>query len=186
MENFSENLKTIRKNKGFSQRKLAKIANTTQTTIAAYETRGRKPRIDMVKKLVEALDCTEAELLGYSDGADSKSSSLDNQTKNVATDTNILPHGANTTTITEYCNYQNNIIPAGAILTCVKKPDISAYNNKICAILKGGKPAIYKLAIVEDSAVLITNNRNSSTKTLRPLSALKILGQITHCTLSLE
>lgn len=70
---FGNNLKALRNRKGFSQRKLAATINVNHATIASYENGGSIPRKNNIKqKLIDALECTEEELFGYTDGAASE------------------------------------------------------------------------------------------------------------------
>jgi transcriptional regulator with XRE-family HTH domain len=64
--NFAEKVKYLRNRKGYTQEELAKLANVTQPSIAAYESGVRKPTanttIQIAKILcVEPIDLTDDE-----------------------------------------------------------------------------------------------------------------------------
>ena len=52
-----DKLITIRKNKGISQERLAKLTNITRCTLTRIETKKNIPKIDTFLKIVNALDC---------------------------------------------------------------------------------------------------------------------------------
>lgn len=60
---FSENLKRIRKEKGMSQRDLAKRINVSQVIICAWEGNLKYPLLDKVYDVANALDTDITELL---------------------------------------------------------------------------------------------------------------------------
>ncbi len=53
-----------RKEKGLTQRELAKALGVTQASITQYESGARKPDIVKLKKLAAILGCTTDQLLG--------------------------------------------------------------------------------------------------------------------------
>ena len=53
-----ENLRAIREQRGFTQKGLAEAIGTATSTIANYETSKRKPDIDTLCALSDALDCS--------------------------------------------------------------------------------------------------------------------------------
>ena len=61
---LSQRLRDIRKEKGYTQIKLAKISGVSRRMIGHYETNVIRPSIDKVKKLAETLDVSLDELLG--------------------------------------------------------------------------------------------------------------------------
>lgn len=61
---FSENLKTLRKQKGFSQEELATRLHVVRQTISKWEKNLSVPDADMLVRLAEILDVTVTELLG--------------------------------------------------------------------------------------------------------------------------
>lgn len=66
---FGKNLRALRENLGLSQRKLATKLEVTHATIAGYENSCKYPQRESIRKgLIKALQCTEEELFGYSDG----------------------------------------------------------------------------------------------------------------------
>lgn len=64
--NIGENLKRIRKNKGFTQEQLAKLSNLSKNAIYNYENNKRIPAIDILNKIAAALDVEITDLLAES------------------------------------------------------------------------------------------------------------------------
>ena len=64
---FSERLKELRKEKGFTQRALARRLNYGCTTIANYERGKNRPKFEDLIKLADLLDTSIDYLLGVSD-----------------------------------------------------------------------------------------------------------------------
>ena len=65
MENkFKERLKAARKAKGMTQSELADICETSQILISYYEGGQRKPGLDMLVKMINALGVSADCLLG--------------------------------------------------------------------------------------------------------------------------
>ena len=52
---FSENLKQIRINKGFSQKEIAERLGVSQPSYAQYENGKRNPKLETVRKIADAL-----------------------------------------------------------------------------------------------------------------------------------
>jgi putative transcriptional regulator len=61
---FSENLKTLRKQKGFSQAELAARLNVVRQTISKWEKNLSVPDADTLIRLAEILEVSVSELLG--------------------------------------------------------------------------------------------------------------------------
>lgn len=61
---FSENLKTLRKQKGFSQEELASRLHVVRQTVSKWEKNLSVPDADMLVRLADILDVTVTELLG--------------------------------------------------------------------------------------------------------------------------
>ena len=61
---LSQNLKTIRKNKGFTQEDLANRLHVTRQTISKWEKGYSVPDADLLSKLADELDVSVSELLG--------------------------------------------------------------------------------------------------------------------------
>jgi putative transcriptional regulator len=61
---FSENLKTLRKQKGFSQEKLAARLHVVRQTISKWEKNLSVPDADTLIRLAEILEVSVSELLG--------------------------------------------------------------------------------------------------------------------------
>ena len=74
---FCDNLKTIRKEKGFTQEELAIKLNVVRQTVSKWEKGLSVPDADMLKRIADVLEVGVSELLG----ADIKS---DNNTNEVA------------------------------------------------------------------------------------------------------
>ena len=60
---FPSKLKEARLQKGYSQAKVAELIEVAPSTYKAYESGYRKPNIDILKKIVIALETTSDELL---------------------------------------------------------------------------------------------------------------------------
>ena len=61
---FGENLKTLRKQKGFSQEELASRLHVVRQTVSKWEKNLSVPDADMLVRLADVLDVTVTELLG--------------------------------------------------------------------------------------------------------------------------
>ena len=70
MDTFGKKLTGCRKAKNLSQKDLAKIFNTSHTTIGKYERDEMTPSIDAAKKLAKILDTTVGYLLGENEQTD--------------------------------------------------------------------------------------------------------------------
>jgi len=70
MNTFGKRLTECRKTKNLSQKDLAKIFNTSHTTIGKYERDEMTPSIDAAKKLAKILDTTVGYLLGENEQTD--------------------------------------------------------------------------------------------------------------------
>lgn len=67
-ESFSRNLRALRQARGLTQAELAELLGVTQTTVCNWEG-GLLPRSGQVlESLLDALEATDADLFGYSDG----------------------------------------------------------------------------------------------------------------------
>ena len=65
MNNFSNILYDLLKQRGITQRMLAEMANTTEATISRYLTNSnRMPRVDLVASIAQALNVSTDYLLG--------------------------------------------------------------------------------------------------------------------------
>ncbi len=53
---FSEKLKTIREDKGYTQQELAEALHLSATALSHYETGSREPSIETIKQIAEFLD----------------------------------------------------------------------------------------------------------------------------------
>lgn len=60
-------IKQIRKQAGLTQKELAKQLGTTQQNLAQYENGKRKPKIETLQKIADALDIKLSELISLND-----------------------------------------------------------------------------------------------------------------------
>ena len=60
---FAERLKALRKKQGITQEMLAEILRIHEATVRRWELSQRQPRMDEIKKLAQALNVTDSELL---------------------------------------------------------------------------------------------------------------------------
>lgn len=58
-----EKLQKVRGERHFSQAKLAEMVGVDKMTIYHYEAGARRPNMDMLKKLANALECTVDEII---------------------------------------------------------------------------------------------------------------------------
>ena len=64
MSNLAENLRRIRKAKGLTQEKLARLADLTNNTIIKIETgKNQNPTLDTLRKISKALEVSVDELI---------------------------------------------------------------------------------------------------------------------------
>lgn len=59
---LGENIKEIRKNKGYTQKQLAEKLGTSPQNLAQYENGKRQPKLETIKKMADALECSVADL----------------------------------------------------------------------------------------------------------------------------
>ena len=64
MSVFSENLRSIRKERNLTQDSLAELVHTSKQVLSRYENGMRIPKISMVEKLADALNVSITELTG--------------------------------------------------------------------------------------------------------------------------
>lgn len=60
---FNNNLKTLRQEKGISQKELAKELNVSYKTISHYETGVSEPPIEIIVKIKKYFNCDYEDLL---------------------------------------------------------------------------------------------------------------------------
>ncbi|OFW49080.1 MAG: hypothetical protein A2163_00665 [Actinobacteria bacterium RBG_13_35_12] len=97
--NFNKNLIAIRKQKGLSQRDLAKLTGLSPRMIAYYEKRALNPPIDKIEILAHALEINISDLLSIPDKSDVKNefNDLDTRTlKRLKQIINLTPQERNT------------------------------------------------------------------------------------------
>ena len=63
---LSDNIRTVRKNKGFTQEDLASRLHVTRQTISKWEKGLSVPDAEMLSKLADELEVSVSELLGTS------------------------------------------------------------------------------------------------------------------------
>ena len=63
---FSDNIKNLRKNKGFTQEELANKLNVVRQTVSQWEKGYSVPDAEMLKKIAEILETDVSQLLGSS------------------------------------------------------------------------------------------------------------------------
>ena len=61
---FGRNLRKLRRQKGYTQTELAKLAGVTLRVIEHYENHAKRPTIEKAKKIAAALGISDEELLG--------------------------------------------------------------------------------------------------------------------------
>ena len=64
INNFSSNLREMRRKKGYTQAKLAELSGVSRRAIVHYEKHATRPSIEKVKKIADALEISDDELLG--------------------------------------------------------------------------------------------------------------------------
>lgn len=74
MATFNERMKEIRKEKNITLEDLAKVLNTTKSTLSRYENNLRVPNADFIKQLAEYFNVSIDYLLGNTDNPKAKSS----------------------------------------------------------------------------------------------------------------
>lgn len=67
MNNFSEQLRTIRKSRGITQKQLAQAVGASERGIQSYEIGERKPAFDQLLALADFFDVSLDYLVGRSD-----------------------------------------------------------------------------------------------------------------------
>ena len=67
MQNFSNRLISLRKERGLTQEDLARLIHKKRSTVSGYETEGKEPDLDTVCWLANYFDVSTDYLLGYSD-----------------------------------------------------------------------------------------------------------------------
>ena len=95
---FNENLKTLRKQKGFSQEELASRLHVVRQTISKWEKNLSVPDADTLIRLAEILEVSVSELLG-------SKIETENENENV-TKSSFTSHLEN------YCYYISNNLPS--------------------------------------------------------------------------
>ena len=67
LENFSDRLKAIRKNKNLTQAELAQRLNIVTGTVSSYEQGLKYPSVEVLVKICDVLEISSDYLLGISD-----------------------------------------------------------------------------------------------------------------------
>lgn len=77
ISSFGRNIKALRESLGLTQQSFADRLGVTQTTIGAWETRGKKPKQpSMITKICDLFNVTEQDLFGFGDGYYAKQTGL--------------------------------------------------------------------------------------------------------------
>ena len=76
---LNQNIKTVRKNKGFTQEDLANRLHVTRQTISKWEKGYSVPDADMLAKLAEEMEVSVGELLGAEEISSEKNDALADQ-----------------------------------------------------------------------------------------------------------
>nr|DAH82594.1 MAG TPA: Helix-turn-helix XRE-family like protein [Bacteriophage sp.] len=63
-EKFNENLKKAREQKGLTQKDVAESIGVAKSTYSLYESGGREPNVQTIKKISDTLNVSADELLG--------------------------------------------------------------------------------------------------------------------------
>lgn len=63
-DNFNENLKVARERKGMTQKEVADSIGVAKSTYSLYESGGREPNVQTIKKLANVLNASSDDLLG--------------------------------------------------------------------------------------------------------------------------
>ena len=63
-ENFNENLRYAREQKGLSQKDVAEKIGVAKSTYSLYESGNREPNVQTIKKIADVLDVSADDLLG--------------------------------------------------------------------------------------------------------------------------
>jgi transcriptional regulator with XRE-family HTH domain len=71
-ESFGQRLRQARRDKGLTQEQLAKLSEISRRAIVHYENHGRRPPIEKLKKLSEALGISANILIGVDDDTKSE------------------------------------------------------------------------------------------------------------------
>ena len=66
---FGNRLALVRKEKGYSQEKLAEMLGTTRANIAYYERSAKNPTLDFIQRCADALGVTVADLIADGEAA---------------------------------------------------------------------------------------------------------------------
>lgn len=64
---YGQRIKDERQLKGLTQRQLAEMISTTQSTIGKYEREELQPNVEIITKLCKIFECSADYLLGLSD-----------------------------------------------------------------------------------------------------------------------
>lgn len=64
---YGQRIKDERQLKGLTQRQLAEMISTTQSTIGKYEREELQPNVEIITKLCTIFECSADYLLGLSD-----------------------------------------------------------------------------------------------------------------------
>lgn len=63
-DNFNENLRDVREQKGLSQKEVAEKIGVAKSTYSLYESGNREPNVQTIKKISDVLNVSADKLLG--------------------------------------------------------------------------------------------------------------------------
>lgn len=66
-DNFNDNLRRARENKGYTQKDVAEYIGVAKSTYSLYESGNREPNVQTIKKIADFLSVSADDLLGIDD-----------------------------------------------------------------------------------------------------------------------
>ena len=94
-----KNITAIRKRKGITQEALAHLLSVTTVTLSRWENSHFEPKVSMIKKLCEILNCTETELLKEQDSQTWELRMVVNKTEKIEGGTKDMTGNGSTATL---------------------------------------------------------------------------------------
>ena len=67
--NIGDNIKRIRELRGLKQSELAEILNISDKTVSSWEINRTEPKMGMIEKICQALNCKKSDIIGDDDPA---------------------------------------------------------------------------------------------------------------------
>lgn len=65
--NIGDNIKRIRESRGLKQSELAEILNISDKTVSSWEINRTEPKMGMIEKICQALNCKKTDIIGEDD-----------------------------------------------------------------------------------------------------------------------